>query len=103
MFVIAKLLDLGTTFVAITAKFGYEGNPFSAYLLNSGGWLLLSVVGLSVTVAQALVLTWYQGYLARKNVPNFVLAICRGGIVLCVCIILVAVVNNFMVILLAVA
>jgi hypothetical protein len=103
MFVIAKLLDLGTTLVALSFNFNYESNPISVFLLYNYGWWSLSVFGLSVAVIQASVLIWYQSYLVRRNAPNIVLSICRGGIILCVCITMVAVLNNFIIILLSVA
>jgi hypothetical protein len=103
MFVSAKLLDLLTTYICITLNYGYEVNPVSAFFLNTGGWTMLSIFGLSAVILQGIFFCWYQKFLARRNNSITPLLLCRIGIFLSFFVTMIAVINNSIIIITSIA
>jgi len=103
LFIVPKILDLATTYVAVTGGYAYEGSVIPAYILSKGGWLAFSAFGLSVATLTGIVLVIYQNYLNRKSTPYWVMSLCRGGILFCSTLVMVAVANNLMVISIGIA
>jgi glucan phosphoethanolaminetransferase (alkaline phosphatase superfamily) len=96
---LGKGLDLCTTCYAITNGLGYEAGLFSLFLLEHGGWIGLIVVSFLVTSGVALVLVLYQERLVRNNAPHWRFMILGFGAYSCVFVVMIAGVNNLVIIL----
>lgn len=95
---LGKVLDLCTTYYALTNGLGYEVGTISLFLLERGGWMGLVVSNFFITSAVALGFVVYQRRLIRNNAPRWWFMLLGFGAYACIFITVIAVINNFIII-----
>ena len=99
LFFFAKGFDLITTYYGITRGLGFETNYISLVLMRYGGWALLFICNLCLTLIISILMVYYQKYLMKKNASRFTFTVFKLGVLLLLGIVMIAGINNLTIIL----